>query len=90
MEGVHANMEHHVVQTQLEGVCKGLEIMNIEHCLVRTQLEGICQGVVRPETQEAVMGTTKVAVEPRLNDKGKGKEIVNEETLQEEPEQQNL
>ena len=39
------NTEHHVVRTQLEGVCQGLEIANVEHYVVRTQLKEIFQGI---------------------------------------------
>ena len=39
---------------------------------------------MRPETREAGVGNSKEASEPSLSDKGKGKEVVDEETLQEE------
>ena len=37
------NTERHGLQTQLEGIHQGLEVVNVECQVVRTQLEGICQ-----------------------------------------------
>ena len=40
-----ANAEHHVMQTQLEGVCQAWEAVNIELCSIGGQLGGINWGL---------------------------------------------
>ena len=127
------NAEHHMMWTQLEGVCQAWDAMNIKLCSIGSQLGGSNQGlqylagmvwkryavtqgnlasrqagsssegVTRQEKQEAGMGTSEEVVEATVGgyegtkdqgeglsglttaDKGKGKEVQEEEeTLQEE------
>ena len=87
-------MEHWVVRMQLEGIFQALEyISRISYKvyvgsrggLAGRRGKGSSQRIVRPEMREASVRNSKA---PRINDKGKGKEkeAVEEEMLQEDQE----
>ena len=119
LEGVYqaleiANVEHHSVRTQLEGICQGIEYltgmawkmyMGNHGSLASRRGEGSSKGVTRQETWVVGVETgeglsevrggdpedTKVIskLKPTDKGKGKGKEVRDEENLQ-ELEQQNV